>query len=1242
MKKGIAVVLLLAVALLWAFAPRVSLADAPDSGFREIIMDDCGFIYRDEMLYTDLSVMSTDLAKASMALSHGAYSDDAVTMLGKMGYTATKYNYGHSDLFDNKVAFTLGVRDIPDTNNRIICVAVRGSKGANEWISNFNFVNLFGGDHSGFREAANDVSSILSSYLTNAKNITLWFTGHSRGAAVANLLAHDYASRYRTCAYTFACPNVSQVASPSGSIWNFNNDMDFVPKVPPEFLAYGRYGHDYTISQPSTLTQEHEDLIQDILDHSAGSDDPLDRFSMGCLGLVLSGSSDVLISDLMEGFGNIPILEPVKHLANVTSLTAFESAISSERDEYSEGAQYIREIQALAEDMTDEEFGAYLSSHSEVVSRIYLLSSIQVQIKSDLALALNQTAQLAGGIEAALSALGRVFALAREAADIVAEVIGAHNNELYMERINDLFFGYAAKQRGQTEKIFIPDNITTIGPSCFAGSALKQISMPRVEFIGSEAFSGCGSLETVGLSDTLKGIGTYTFYSCSSLEAIEIPDSVEFLGDVAFAGCSSLKSVTLPVELSILNNRFNYVTTVENIHYTKGRTGIMQDRTTELYDEEASLYRTLEFYSRDSLKNIVLDEGITRIGDYAFLGMAPNVYPGVNETPFTVQLPSTLESIGDYAFDRRKGLTEIVLPAGLTAVGSHAFCSTGVTSVHLPEGITVIPASCFAGCSALTEATLSDRTVIIGGLAFSSCSSLATIGIPDTVTEIGGSAFENCSSLESIVIPDSLETLGESAFYGCSSLKSVTIPVDFTCMRNIFKDVTTVETIHYTKGKTGIMRDRTNSTSGDTMLYYTLEFYSRDSLKNVILGEGITRIGNYAFEGMPPNEYSGVNETPFRVQLPSTLESIGDYAFDRRKGLTEIDLPEGLTSVGSHAFYCTGLTSLQIPAALTTIGNSAFAGCSDLQDIWYRGSAEQWSGMGDASSWSYGASPDLVIHLDTYFITFDANGGTGEMAPLRVADLEPCILPQNVFEYPGFHFAGWQDANGTTYEDQTPLQSVTGDLYLRAVWAVDRRAVILDVYDQSTRTHHAGGRVEYTVSSPSGGEGQSGTCRQLAELELGEGSDLQLTAVADENYFFLGWFEADLSPDGTELLPSYTLISIEPQYRFAVPDSAEYRVCGVFSLTNYTVILPNDLTRIGEEAFAGSSALVVGVPEGCLSIGDGAFRDSALIVILIPGESELGDDVFAGCRLVYVSAHAGSPAQHYCETHDNCIFIELE
>ena len=98
-----------------------------------------------------------------------------------------------------------------------------------------------------------------------------------------------------------------------------------------------------------------------------------------------------------------------------------------------------------------------------------------------------------------------------------------------------------------------------------------------------------------------------------------------------------------------------------------------------------------------------------------------------------------------------------------------------------------------------------------------------------------------------------------------------------------------------------------------------------DAVTKIVIPEGVTKIGAYAFSYFKNTE---------SVSLPSTLTEIGDHAFDSLPKLTSITLPNGLVKIGTYSFgNCSQLASITIPSSVTTIGDRAFDNCSSLKEV---------------------------------------------------------------------------------------------------------------------------------------------------------------------------------------------------------------------------------------------------------------------------------------------------------------------
>lgn len=148
--------------------------------------------------------------------------------------------------------------------------------------------------------------------------------------------------------------------------------------------------------------------------------------------------------------------------------------------------------------------------------------------------------------------------------------------------------------------------------------------------------------------------------------------------------------------------------------------------------------------SKTSVTKIVIEEGVTSIGAYAFEG-----FKNLEE----IQLASSVSSIGDYAFHWCKSLTDITIPSSVTQIGAYAF----------------------AECRALTTVTLSDQMTSVAPFAFMLCEKLTTINFGKGVTEIGEHAFANCYALSAVSLPENVKTIGAYAFDSCSLLSTVNL-----------------------------------------------------------------------------------------------------------------------------------------------------------------------------------------------------------------------------------------------------------------------------------------------------------------------------------------------------------------------------------------------------------------------------------------------------------------------------------
>ena len=398
----------------------------------------------------------------------------------------------------------------------------------------------------------------------------------------------------------------------------------------------------------------------------------------------------------------------------------------------------------------------------------------------------------------------------------------------------------------------------------FSGcTSLTSVTIPNsVTSIGYHAFRGCSSLTSVSIGNSVTSIDDFAFENCTSLTSITIPDSVTSIDSYAFCNCTSLTSVTVNaltppnLGISVFGNTNNcpiYVHCDSINSYINS------------WPDIATRIKSIEPCNLEMMLYVTYIES-SRLDDYIKYCDDTSMYIPRSDSAETVTYGDCVTSIDNKAFENKYNLKSVTISNSVTSIGNNAFeyCS-GLTSVSIGNSVKSIGNYAFHNCNSLTSVTIPNSVESIGDYGFDRCLSLSSVTIGSGITSIGNSVFSGCRSITSITIPDSVTSIDSYAFCNCTSLTSVTIP------------------------------------------------------------DSVTSIGRYAF-----SECSGLTS----VAIPNSVTSIGESVFNGCSGLTSITIPDSVTSIGVDSFYyCTSLSSVTIGSGVTTIGNYAFAFCSSLTSI---------------------------------------------------------------------------------------------------------------------------------------------------------------------------------------------------------------------------------------------------------------------------------------------------------------------
>ena len=331
-------------------------------------------------------------------------------------------------------------------------------------------------------------------------------------------------------------------------------------------------------------------------------------------------------------------------------------------------------------------------------------------------------------------------------------------------------------------------------------------------------------------------------------------------------------------------------------------------------------------------------------------------------------------------------VAKLVVKDGVTRLGSFAFYKcTSLVKVSLPESIGAFGSYCFAECSQLISLTIPSKVTVIPQGFCSGCKKITAINIPSGVTRINKNAFLT-TGITTLTIPTSVVYIGTEI----GNINHVTYEGSKTqwekiefgsynnfepTSRNTYAPAWDEGTFNNSQITWEVECDYCLRITGfgdipDFNLGTAPWYDYNTQIKEVVIERNITRIGNYAFYNLKNlKEFRSLGEdmvthvafsvksigesafelctalSTFPFSEMEQLESVGKYSFHSSGLSGDITFPDSLKCIEHGAFENTSINSVIIRKNVATIGQFAFNNCSKLTDIFYRGTQAQWESL---------------------------------------------------------------------------------------------------------------------------------------------------------------------------------------------------------------------------------------------------------------------------------------------------------
>ncbi len=804
----------------------------------------------------------------------------------------------------------------------------------------------------------------------------------------------------------------------------------------------------------------------------------------------------------------------------------------------------------------------------------------------------------------------------------------------------------------EIKKITIKNDVSGIMDMVFADlpNVTEVVICETVDYIGDFAFENCPKLKTVQLNvstgefekvdgmisaywgDRLQSIGIMAFAGCTSLESIVIPSTVKTVGNYAFADCTALSSVTLKNGIENIGcAAFSNCIALAEITIPESLKNLGYDAFYGCVALETVYYNAVDcfidgassdtdkviFGERDSIKNFIFGENVKKIPHHLLMNNT-----GIKE----IRIPASVTNIGYRAFSGCTNLERIIVDEGNSYYMSDEYgVLYEVYNNWLDYSYYLIQ---FPSGSDITRYPILENTDGLYGYAFNPCK-VVTLGLPKSVDEIGCFMFEEDSTLKYIYYGGSESDLNKIAWLVDTSISGSDSRdmLDATIFYNSALDDGILESGAFGEDFSWSLYENGEliiSGSGKMSDFAPLSQPWYDNINlitKVTLEDGITSVGSNAF-------YCCKKLT--ELVMPETLTEIGYSAFGVCSSLESVVIPENVKSISGNAFaYCEKLKEVTLPDSLVLVAAYAFYNCNSLADVYYTGTEELWNkiAIGEENT----DLTEATIHYEHTSVI--ASGNCGD------------------------------NLTWTLYKDGELVISGTG--FMDMEWVSPSDAPWYS-YSNDIKTVNIGNGVKFISCYAFYG------CDNLTSVTIGNA----VMEIGQNAFAFCDNLKSVTIPDSVMFISYNAFYGCDSLASITIPYSvisvSTEQFCNCENLTNITVddnnqyyssengilfskdkstllcypggktakeyTLPDYVTDIGEQAFSGNAYIeTLNIPESVTTIDDQAFYGcDSLTSITIPDSVTVnGKFAFADCdSLISVTIGNGITSIGSCAFYD--------